>query len=195
MEFTVRQEEIILKSMEIIAREGIAALTIKNISGKVGVSEAALYRHFKNKDEILLSIFDLFEKRSNDVFDGEFRAGASDLENIYNILIKRSRDFMNNPAFVTIILSEEIFPQDSGLSGKVHNIMKINHDRICSLIEQGQRKGEIRKDILSEQLFNLIIGSFRFLAAQWRISNFGFDLEEKFTETWEAVKIISLNRI
>ena len=102
---------------------------------------------------------------------------------------------MNNPAFVTIILSEEIFPQDSGLSGKVHNIMKINHDRICSLIEQGQRKGEIRKDILSEQLFNLIIGSFRFLAAQWRISNFGFDLEEKFTETWEAVKIISLNRI
>ena len=89
MEFTVRQEEIILKSMEIIAREGIAALTIKNISGKVGVSEAALYRHFKNKDEILLSIFDLFEKRSNDVFDGEFRAGASDLENIYNILIKR----------------------------------------------------------------------------------------------------------
>ena len=47
MEFTVRQEEIILKSMEIIAREGIAALTIKNISGKVGVSEAALYRHFK----------------------------------------------------------------------------------------------------------------------------------------------------
>ncbi len=62
MEFTVRQEEIILKSMEIIAREGIAALTIKNISGKVGVSEAALYRHFKNKDEILLSIFDLFEK-------------------------------------------------------------------------------------------------------------------------------------
>ena len=52
---------------------------------------------------------------------------ASDLENIYNILIKRSRDFMNNPAFVTIILSEEIFPQDSGLSEKIHNIMKINH--------------------------------------------------------------------
>ncbi|MGA2142096.1 MAG: TetR/AcrR family transcriptional regulator [Brevinematales bacterium] len=194
MKFTARQEEIILKSMEIIAREGISALTIKNISGKVGVSEAALYRHFKNKDEILLSILDLFEKRSIDVFDGEFRAGTSDFENIYNILLKRTRDFMTNPAFVTIILSEDIFPQDSGLSKKVHEIMKINHDRICLLVEQGQKKGEIRKDILSEQFFNLIIGSFRFLAAQWRISDFGFDLEEKFKETWESLKIISLNR-
>ncbi len=193
MELTRRQEEIILTSMRIITLEGITALTTKNISGQIGISEAALYRHFKNKDEILLSIMLLFEKKAFELLESACRPEFSDFENIYNILIRRCRDFVENPALVTVILSEEIFPQNSNLSGKIHDIMKVNHDKICFLIEEGQRKGEIRGDIPKEQFFNLMIGSFRFLVNQWRISQFGFNLEEKFIDIWEAFKKIIKN--
>ena len=46
--YTERQQEIINKSIEIIATKGIQGLTIKNLSKEIGVSEPAIYRHFEN---------------------------------------------------------------------------------------------------------------------------------------------------
>lgn len=49
----VRREQIRQATFNIIANQGIKGLTISAIAEKVGVSEANLYRHFKNKREIL----------------------------------------------------------------------------------------------------------------------------------------------
>lgn len=49
-----RQNQIISETIRLIHTKGIQGLTIKNISNGIGVTEAAIYRHFKSKDEILL---------------------------------------------------------------------------------------------------------------------------------------------
>src|SRR5512136_1924538 len=49
----VRREQIRQATFNIIAERGVKGLTISAIAGKVGVSEANLYRHFKNKKDIL----------------------------------------------------------------------------------------------------------------------------------------------
>ena len=41
---------------EIISNEGLKKLTMRALSNQVGVSRTAPYRHFKNKDALLLSI-------------------------------------------------------------------------------------------------------------------------------------------
>ena len=55
MNFTERQIEIIDASKDLIGRKGIQNLTIKNLAKKMSFSEPALYRHFKDKTEILKS--------------------------------------------------------------------------------------------------------------------------------------------
>ena len=59
-DFTNRQREIIVTSIDLIAENGIQGLTIKNIARKVGVSEPAIYRHFDSKINILLGILSYF---------------------------------------------------------------------------------------------------------------------------------------
>ena len=49
MELTVRQKDILKAAIAIIANQGYEKLTIKNLATKIGVTEAALYRHFKIK--------------------------------------------------------------------------------------------------------------------------------------------------
>jgi AcrR family transcriptional regulator len=51
MELTVRQKDILKAAIAIIANQGYEKLTIKNLATKIGVTEAALYRHFKSKRE------------------------------------------------------------------------------------------------------------------------------------------------
>lgn len=44
-------------ALELFIREGVDAATTRNIADNAGVSEGALYRHYKGKDELALALF------------------------------------------------------------------------------------------------------------------------------------------
>ena len=44
-------------ALKLFIHEGIDAATTREIAEKAGVSEGALYRHYKGKDELALSLF------------------------------------------------------------------------------------------------------------------------------------------
>ena len=48
-----RREEIIAATLAILAEKGMYAWTTAALADRVGVSEAAIFKHFENKDEIL----------------------------------------------------------------------------------------------------------------------------------------------
>lgn len=48
-----RREEIIAATLAILAEEGMHAWTTSALAERVGVSEAAIFKHFESKDEIL----------------------------------------------------------------------------------------------------------------------------------------------
>ena len=55
-----RRSEILNKSLEIISEKGFYNLTIRNIAAEINISEAAVYRHFKNKKEIVSMLAEEF---------------------------------------------------------------------------------------------------------------------------------------
>jgi len=53
-----RRKQIIKSTVEIMSEAGVAGATTARIAADVGVSEPALYRHFKNKQGMLLAALD-----------------------------------------------------------------------------------------------------------------------------------------
>ena len=53
MTWTKRQNEIIDAALKLTAEGGIQNLTVKHLADTIGVTEPALYRHFRNKAEIV----------------------------------------------------------------------------------------------------------------------------------------------
>ncbi|MBT3303065.1 MAG: TetR/AcrR family transcriptional regulator, partial [Bacteroidetes bacterium] len=68
---TDRQKEIVEVALELITEKGIQGLTIKNLSKKIGISEPAIYRHFDNKIQILISILEFFKDNTEQIFKKE----------------------------------------------------------------------------------------------------------------------------
>ena len=64
MIFTKRQIEIIDASKDLIGEKGVQNLTIKNLAKKMSFTEPALYRHFKDKTQILSGLL-LFHREGN----------------------------------------------------------------------------------------------------------------------------------
>jgi AcrR family transcriptional regulator len=58
----IRQEEIKRAFLEIVDSEGLHNLSTRKLAEKVGVTEGALFRHFKSKRDIVLSIVDSVEQ-------------------------------------------------------------------------------------------------------------------------------------
>jgi AcrR family transcriptional regulator len=186
-EFTERQQQIIDVSIQIIANRGIQKLTIKNISKEIGISEAAIYRHFDSKFHILMAILDSFENIAESVLQN-IDPEKSCLEQIETFVMDRYQRFSENPALSKVMFSEEVFQDDERLSQKIISIMHKHKEKIVTCVDIGQKKGEIRDDIPQKDMFRVIIGSMRLTTTQWHLSEHRFDLVEEGRLLWNSVK-------
>ncbi len=184
MEFTAKQQKIIDVSISLIAEKGIQNLTIKNIAQAIGTSEPAVYRHFENKFDIIMCILESFDFDANSVLSNKTSTGA--LENIRTFLFDRYKRCSDKPNIAKVLFSEEYFQNDELLSKKILNIMHNHKGQIDAIILEGQKTGEIRRDIDPKSIFRIIFGSARLLIKQWALSNYSFNLLEEGSMLWEA---------
>ena len=188
MNFTERQIEIINASKDLIGKKGIQNLTIKNLAKKMSFSEPALYRHFKDKTEILKSLL-LFHREiiKNGIFK-ILNSDQSSLEKFQEILKFKFDYIKKNPAIVMVIFSETSFQYSSVLSSIVSKIMKQRSKKIIELLKEGQKNNEIRNDIDPEQLATIIMGGIRKTILNWKLEGFKSDLNLEGRKLWITIK-------
>ena len=188
MKLSERQKQIVDESIKLIANSGIQSLTIKNISQAIGVSEPAIYRHFKSKFDIIMAVLSSFETISEFVFTDVGKEELSSIGKIKKFLFDRYERFVQNPEMAKVMFSEAVFEDDPKYSEKMLSIMHQHGMKMRTIIVEGQNKNEIRKDIDAKELFRIIFGSMRLLVTQWCLSNFNFDLIQEGSQLWESVK-------
>lgn len=174
-----RQQEIIQATIKLISEKGIQGFTTKSLSAEIGISEPAIYRHFSGKTEILHTMLEQFQASLNknilQISDSENNA----FEKINAILNKLLTHFTENPSYVSVIFSDEIYSNEKTLSNKISEIMEIINSKFAKIISQGQDNGEIRQDIQLEYIGLIIIGSIRLLVKKWKKSDCAFNLKKE----------------
>lgn len=188
MEMTKRQMEIMQAAIGLIAREGYEKLTTKNIAAELGVSDAALYRHFDSKKELITMILRYFEDISCRVISTIDSKDLSPMEKIRYFVMNRYEMFREEPELAMVMFSEELFKNDHTFEEYLLSIMHIHRDQIMGYIMQGQKLGEIRSDLNPMNLFRMIIGSMRMLVTQWNLSKHAFDLELEGKSLFNTIK-------
>ena len=182
-----RQNQIIEESINIIHNQGIQGFTIKNLSNALNLSEAAIYRHFKSKTEILCALLDNFIEILSDFIKSTLENEFSSLEKIKSIFEKLSLTFNNKPAYVSVIFAEEIFKNDKSLSAKVNKILKKNNDAFNLIIESGQKNNEITRRVESQELTLMTMGAFRLMVKNWKMTDFSFDLKKSSEKLYLSI--------
>lgn len=185
---TERQQEIIDVSLDIISTQGIQGFTIKNLSHSIGITEAAIYRHFDNKISILLAILDCFKSSGELLFGNLNTSSSSPLKNIEMIFQGHFNAFNDNPSLVSVIFSEEIFRGEPILQGKITEIMDKNSAVIKSLVAEGQAKGEINPNIESKYITLIILGSLRMMVKKWQMGDKTFNHRVEVQNIFNALE-------
>jgi len=187
---TTRQSEILQEAIKLIAEKGIQGLTIKNLANSINVTEPAIYRHFENKQQILVGILSLFSENKENFLATIGNDSINPIDKLKSIFKSRFKYFAKNPAIASVIFSEELFRNDQLLSDKVFEIMKTNQKIMLQIISEGQRSFELRSDVPAEQLAFIITGALRLIVTKWRLSNYSFNLEDEGLILWNSIEQI-----
>jgi AcrR family transcriptional regulator len=188
MEITARQQDIVNAAINIISRQGYQELTTKHLAEVVGVSEAALYRHFASKIEIIHKILEYFQSLANQAMETIHTDIPDPMLQVKAFMLNRYKLFIEHPDLARVMFSEEIFENDRSLAEHNLTIMHIHRDQLVQSIKAAQKNQEIRSDLDAAQLFRIIVGSMRLLVMQWQLSGCVMDLQKEGKRLWQTIE-------
>lgn len=188
-----RQLEILEATGHILLEQGVAGLTTKNLAIRMGFSESALYRHFKNKSEILEGhiryLFSNVRERLSQIPVGEVTTQQA----IEMFMTSQFRYLNQNKHFVVAMLSETLLDSDSLVRLACLEMFAYVRQFFGGLIARGIENGDIKTALSEDALFHCIMGSFRVIMLRWKLSDFGFDLEEEGNRLMKEIINVALH--
>jgi len=160
-----------------IDEHGIQDLTIKTLAADLKLSEAALYRHFKSKNEILLGLLTYFieemKGRLNLILSNKAHSPSELLKDMFH---SQLTTFVQKPSVVSVIFSESIFQFNKELSSTVSSMMELMQNHIEGIVKKGQANGSFSKMVGISTTTTIIMGGMRITVLKWKLSGHKSDL-------------------
>lgn len=182
-----RKEKLILTAIEIIDELGIQKLTTREIAKREEVSEATLFRHFTNKNELLIAVLDYFIQFDEDILQSTKVHNLKPMEAITYLISSYAEYYENYPAIVSIMLIFHVLHDEADLSDKIKEIQNKRTTAMQSLVEMAIKESELPIEVDPYLLAVTIQGFFRETCFNWKLSNSAFSLKERSLDTLEML--------
>lgn len=182
----VRQKQIVNAAREIIVKYGSEHVTVRRIASAVDISEAAIYRHFKNKKAVLALLVDDIENRLIADFTSIGTNGKSPLEVLEGGL--RGPLSIRRRGVSFQVIAEIVSLGDKKLNRKIAVMINKYIERLTDLLSNGVESGEVREDVDRKAAATVLFGMMQGLVSIWALSGYSFDPEEKYVALWNVFR-------
>ncbi|MBE3666465.1 nucleoid occlusion factor SlmA [Vibrio navarrensis] len=180
-----RREEILQALAQMLeSTEGASRITTAKLAQQVGVSEAALYRHFPSKARMFEGLIEFIEEalmsRINRILDEE----KDTLERIRLVIHLILAFAERNPGLTRILSGHALMFENERLRDRINQLFERIETQLRQILrERKLREGKsfpVEEKILAAQLLGQVEGSLnRFVR-----SDFRYQPTENFEEYW-----------
>lgn len=186
MELKTRQLEIVEAAGRLLTQKGINGLTIKNLAREMNFSESAIYRHFESKEEIIVALL----RYLADTIDQRLRSmsltGQTDVD-LKNLFDEQFLFFSEHHHFVVAVFSDGLMEESVLINESIQSLIGIMTRKLTAIVSDGQSMGQIRNDLVTEHLVQIILGTYKLQMFKWRLSVFSFDLPAEGSQLVDAI--------
>ncbi|MEW5825567.1 MAG: TetR/AcrR family transcriptional regulator [Candidatus Bipolaricaulota bacterium] len=141
-----RQQDIVSAVLSLIAESGIQGVTMARIAGRVGLTEAALYRHFKGKLAIVGATIDRAFDELLEALEPAGRGGDV-LGKLKAALTAHVSFVEGRPWMARILFSDEVHFNSKELKQKLIARGDEVAQRIGGMLALGKATGELDREL------------------------------------------------
>jgi AcrR family transcriptional regulator len=142
-----RRGEIKKAVLDIIAKEGLHNLTIRNLAKKVKITEGAIFRHFKSKRDIIISIMDDVKTELMSDLRSIANSSLSAEEILFRYLSCHINYLVNNKGISILLFSEAAHLNYKEMKKRLQYILSEHESLLTGIINHGINEGKWDKVI------------------------------------------------
>jgi len=163
-----KRARILKAAVKVFAKKGFHETKVAEIARAAGVADGTIYLYFKNKDDLLISVFEenidqLNQRLRDDLV--ELPDTSSKIRHIVRsqLGVIRARRDLAEVLSVTLRQSNRFLRQFA--APKFSDYLDI----IAEVIEEGQRQGEVRQDVAPRVVARALYGALDGLLLTWAL--------------------------
>ena len=174
--------DIALASIALFCEKGIQQTSIDQIAKSAGVAKGTIYLYFKNKEEIVFTIWDIITQQHEESFKKRTTENMSTKEKIleYFNFNECQEEFDKEQILILFqhFVSSMLIDKTQLYTAYFESFFQKDYDFISSCLEEGIKKGEFFIDDI-DMLTNNIIMLLKGLLVKSKASNMNFDETQK----------------
>lgn len=181
-----RKEQIISAALQIISEEGTKHLTMMRIARKVGITDAALYRHFKSKHELMLEMIHSTGRELSAAISHAAAHVEDPIEKLKKILHVHLEYLERHRGIPRLVFSEAVHQHDPMLRKAVLGVTNHYIDLVRGVLIRAIENGQVKSDIDTETTAFAFLGLVQTTCFVWSLSEFSFPISERAPSLWKV---------
>lgn len=161
-----RRAEVVAAVVELARSTGPEGITTQAIAARIGVTHGALFRHFPDKEAMWAAVFDWVREQLGAVVGTAFAAGGDPLAVLERVFLAHVEFIARHPGVPHIVFHQLQRPADSVGHEQVRKMVGGYRQRICDLLAEAKRVGQVPAALDEEAAAILFIGTVQGLVVQ-----------------------------
>ncbi|MCC9089118.1 MULTISPECIES: TetR/AcrR family transcriptional regulator [Bacillus] len=182
--------QIIDAAVVVIAENGYHQSQVSKIAKQAGVADGTIYLYFKNKEDILISLFKEKMGQFIERMETDIQKKPSAKEKLL-LLIQEHFRLLSQDHHLALVTQLELRQSNLELRQKINEVLKGYLNMLETILTEGKKTGEFRQDLDVRLARQMVFGTIDETATTWVMNDQKYDL----TALAENVHDLLLNGI
>ncbi|RSL32999.1 TetR/AcrR family transcriptional regulator [Salibacterium salarium] len=171
-----KYDQIINAAVNVIAQNGYHQAQVSKIAKEAGVADGTIYLYFKNKEDILIS---LFEEKMGEFVD-QIRTkllDAGTIEEQLQYLVEMHLKQLAADKNLAVVTQLELRQSNYDLRQRINEILKDYLSVMENIITKGKESHVFAQDLNEKLARQMIFGTLDEVTTNWVMKDCKYDLE------------------
>ncbi len=166
-----RKEIILQQAMELIIENGLGGLTMSNVARRMEFTEPAMYRHFKNKQDLVINLIQRVSGCMEEVFNQFDQDDQPEV--FFQKYFEALLIYFEKVRGVTLLfLSESSFNSAQATRDELQLMFIGQNQRISAYLEKAKARGEVLPEVDPTAAALVFLGMVQAITTRFLLSSY-----------------------
>lgn len=147
----------ILKAVATLLENPSGRITINRVAQEVGVTDAAIYRHYRSKEDIFQALMDYMEANFLTPLNTVQQETTNTARRLETVFHRYMQFFEGHPGLARLFMGHSAH-EATGMAGRVQILNAKLRSQVAQILRYGEAQGENNPNVTSEQGTELFYG-------------------------------------